>query len=355
MNRKFNLLCASLLLVLAVPATALAVCDPQPKGCNTTDNMDVPTISCLTASQTSITLRVCAGASGASGGITIQWALNDPSLDPCHQNYSANTICELSLSGKCSVGTWALAPNECKDITINASTVTDQNAAGCGASWSGTGCGDLKCDTDYIFFVFAHQEVGGRTARDRSCFSEGVVCSTKPCDNNATCPKTWGYWKTHGPAGCDPSGQQGDVWAAGNQTVGGLSLNHDQLCAIFQNNPSACGKGGGSNSGSNAVLILEHQLIAAELNLAAGALNCDWVVAAIANANALLSSHENDCVGTSTALGQDLLAVKDILASYNEDEVNCSCGTKPLAAPGSAGKATKTTQKSWGSVKVIYR
>jgi hypothetical protein len=97
------------------------------------------------------------------------------------------------------------------------------------------------------------------------------------------------------------------------------------------------------------------------LNRAEGAIICHFADQAIAEANALLAGREYDCVGASTTLGQDMIAVKDLLAAYNDDQCQCPVANKGLAAPiGSRGPGTLTPAKpakstSWGEIKVIYR
>ena len=344
MNRCKQLL-LSVLLVLVGPAIARGQCPPQPANCNDMGNMSVPTIECTGATQSSIDLRVCAGGTGAPAGVTIQWAVFD-GTHYCHQDYS-NLLCSLSLSGQCPISKWTLGPGECSSVTIHATTVEEQNAGACGASEEGSGCGDLQCDTQYIFFVFAHNK--GQTGR--SCFSTGVVCRTAPCNQGGGCTLTWGYWKTHGPAGCNPSGGD-NKWNVTSLTIGCQTLTDAQLCAILQQAPSACAKGGGPNAGANATLILEHQLIAALLNKANGAIDCAFADAAITAANGLLCGNEFACTGASSALGQQEIAVAGTLAAYNSDLCSCPNSVTPVTDPEGV---TPVRASSWGKLKLIYR
>ncbi len=335
MKPRCRILLASLLLVVGALAAVNA-----PVSAGGPSKLDPPVLSCLSATPSSITLHVCAGATGAPGGVSIQWKKYSEWLvdgwDP------TGSYCGLSLSGTCPTSNWDLGPSGCRDLTIHGTTVIDENAGACGAS---SDCiSDLECDTDYIFRAFAHNVPGGLNKSD---FSTDVICRTAPCTPPGECTFTWGYWKTHGPAGCNPSGGT-NVWPAGNQTVGCLSLTQDELCAILQDNPRACGKGGGAN----AVLILEHQLIAAELNRANGAVVCAFADNAIVAANALLCGNEYACVGAPSALGQQMLAVKDVLAAYNDDQCTCPVDLRPQALPG---RVAGEKLSSWGELKVIYR
>jgi hypothetical protein len=304
----------------------------------------------VSSTPSSITLHICAGASGAPAGISIQWETcadfngNGGNFDSGDGSYNA-----ISLSGNCSNSNWDLGPGQCRDITINASTVINENAGACGASGFPT---DLLCNTCYVFRAFAHNDPGPGGC-NQSGFSATVQCTTAPCPPTGGCTLTWGYWKTHGPAGCNPPGKD-DLWPTHSLACGGLTLNGSQICEIFQTNPGACSKGGTSNSGSNAVIILEHQLLAAEFNVANGAISCAFATQAIADANALLDGFENACVGTSTPTGQQMVAVASVLESYNSDQ--CTCPNSLISKPNATPKATTDVKHStWGNLKSIYR
>jgi hypothetical protein len=308
-------------------------------------DLDVPTIECVSSTPSSITIRICAGPSGAPGGISVHWITCD-AYNAGGGSFDGGYA--ISLSGNCPTSNWDLGPGECRDLTFNATTVDNENAGACGASGDQL---NLLCNTCYAFEVFAHQEPGPG-GLGQSGKSDAVFCSTAPCPTEGNCTLTWGYWKTHGPVGCNPPNKE-NLWPVSSLNVGGLSMGEGALCGIFQTNPGACSKGGTSNSGSNAVIILEHQLIAAKLNMAAGAIDCSFADAAIAQADALLNGFEYACVGTSTPLGQQMVAVATVLESYNSD--NCACPvqqTKPQASPTAPSNAKKA---SWGQLKSIYR
>jgi len=355
MNSKCSHLAASLLLAVGLTVAAGGPVSATPGGPPPPCTLDAPTIQCIGATATSITLRVCAGASGAPAGISIHWKLlSEWQSDAWAKTGSYDCI---SLNGTCNQGTsgWNLPPGQCQDITINANVVNQENAEnGCGASSECTP-NDLLCDKEYIFRAFAHNDPGPGGC-NTSDFSANVICRTATCPEG-DCTLTWGYWKTHGPAGCNPPGHE-NLWPVDNLTIGCLNLDENALCSILQDAPKACGKG----VGANAVLLLEHQLIAAMLNRASGAIVCNFADQAITAANGLLCGQENACVGVSTVLGQQMIAVQEVLGAYNSDQCSCPVSNKPMAAPvGAKGKTgaadvtptTKTT--TWGNLKVIYR
>ena len=121
------------------------------------------------------------------------------------------------------------------------------------------------------------------------------------------CPATIGFWKHHPfPPSVVPSGL----------TIGGVTYSPANLLAILNAN------------GGNAVVILGRQLVAALLNLAAGATHDPAADAAIATAEALLASNSlnllTSFVDPSTSLGAALVAQSNILDGYNNGDFN-SC------------------------------
>lgn len=348
MRNGFKHTIASLALVVGALALASvpAIGGPAPK-----PDLTTPGITCVSSTPSSITVQVCGtGAAGAPAGFSIHMKTKADWLIDGWDATGSYTC--LSLGGNCGGGNnpWSLSAGECVPVVISATTVADyagQNI--CGVS-SDCGIDPLTCGTEYVFRVFAHGN------SDNGASPKGpeppLSCFTAACPGGDNCTFTWGYWKTHGPEGCSPGNQEND-WDVASLEIGNLSLDQAALCAIFQENPKACAKGGGDNGGANTVIILEHQLIAAMLNVANGAIVCGAANQAILDANALLAGREYDCVGASTTLGQQMIAVKDVLAAYNDDI--CACPVEVNGAQVAPGSATPTKSSTWGKVKTIYR
>src|SRR5262245_44886138 len=77
------------------------------------DNSDLnpPVVTCAGATDTTITIRVCGGATtGAPAGFTVQWVLSGTGFD-------TNT-CSASFSGVPAGSTFNLSPGECVDVVI---------------------------------------------------------------------------------------------------------------------------------------------------------------------------------------------------------------------------------------------
>jgi hypothetical protein len=116
------------------------------------------------------------------------------------------------------------------------------------------------------------------------------------------------------------------VWPVQTLTIGGHTYTREQLVKILQTPPKD----------GNAALILIHQLIAAELNIAAGASSAP-VAATIADANALLAANcgnlfTTTCITNSTVSAQ-MIADSSILDQYNNGLLGVPHCSTTLACP----------------------
>jgi hypothetical protein len=124
------------------------------------------------------------------------------------------------------------------------------------------------------------------------------------------CPLTQGFWKNHFP-GSWPS----SVIANGLK-IGSTTYTAAQLEANLQTPPE----------GGNALLILSHQLIAAELNILNGS-NPAPIAATITAADALIDglNINIDFVAAGSSLGQQMTALADTLDSFNSSTLTPTC------------------------------
>jgi len=142
-----------------------------------------------------------------------------------------------------------------------------------------------------------------------------------PCP---ACTYTQGFWKTHGPV---PTGQNQNEWPADVMTfglmLGDVNYTAAQLQAIFDTQP-------GGQGGSNGLISLAHQLIAAKLNVANGA-DDTAVAAAIAAADTLIGSLVVPPVGSGYLDTSVTSGLTTTLASYNEGLIGPGhCGDEVL-------------------------
>jgi hypothetical protein len=265
--------------------------------------LDTPTLRCVESTQHTIFLEVCAGNSGAPAGFSIQWQ-KLPEGVPCGDFVwpaSDDTrLCKASFSGVPGCSIYNLGRDAC--VTVEIGNLQD---AECGVGLDNCGADELDCSSTYVFRAFAHN-VPGPGGKNRSDFTANRCCSTEQCV--AGCVFTQGYWKTHGPEGCNPSGGD-NIWPVPSLTIGGTIYTDTDLCTNL-NLPG----------GGNAVRILSHQLIAALLNIANGAApppDCD-----IDAASALLNGLDINTasVATSSTLGHQMTAAAACLDLYNNGD-----------------------------------
>lgn len=114
----------------------------------------------------------------------------------------------------------------------------------------------------------------------------------------ATCVQTYSYWRTHGA-----------TWPVTSLTIGGVTYTSTQLMQALNR----------STVGGNALVVLARQIIALELNEAAG-VNVTGIATYMAQAQALLVGHNLNMgfVAGNTPLGAQLLAVAGQLERYNQ-------------------------------------
>jgi len=244
--------------------------------------MSTLTLSATGATATTLDITVLAGATGAPAGFSLQWI---PSSQFATSGWPASddlTLCKASFSGNARDSRFPLPPGGSTIVEVG--NLFDEEP---GVSFN---CDELKCGTEYVFRAFAH----ATRELNRSEFTPNLTASTLPCTQEPVCTRTQGYWKNHR-----------EVWPVDTLQLGTNTYTAEQLLSIL--NMQAQG---------NALLILAHQLIAAKLNVAAGA-DPTAVSTAISEADALIGSR---MVGTDvirTKDGQALVNVATTLDQYN--------------------------------------
>jgi hypothetical protein len=119
-----------------------------------------------------------------------------------------------------------------------------------------------------------------------------AYCPPPPEDEG--CTLTQGYWKNHP-----------DAWPVTSLTLGTITYTQAQLLEIFK-----------TPVRGNGLIILAHQLIAAKLNIAAGASD-DAVDDAIDDADALVGDQVIPPIGSGYARPQTTSSLANTLDSYN--------------------------------------
>lgn len=275
-----------------------------------------------------IILQICAGASGAPAGFSVQWTKLPAGVD-CNAfvwpDSSDPSVCSASFSGvpgtKGKPGSgWTLGAGQCVCVEIGH---LDDSVIGVGLS--GCGSDELDCGTTYVFRAFAHNDpVSGK---GRSSFTPNLCCSTSPCPGECTC-KTQGFWKTHGSTGDGTTactncheGNNSDAWPSltGQCTctsgdglcLGTTCYTKDQLCCIL-NTPSA-----GDGQPANGLIILAHQLITAKLNVLNGCTPESTVQAAISSADQMIGNLQIPPYGAGYLSPDSVSSLNNTLDNFN--------------------------------------
>lgn len=143
------------------------------------------------------------------------------------------------------------------------------------------------------------------------------------------CTYTQGYWKNH------PS-----AWPVMSLTIGGVVYSQQQLLALFGDSP-----------GGDASLILAHQLIAALLNVANGAVPSPAVQQAINDAQTWMAANKNSNaalpygVPAGSAAGNEATALTDTLDGFNSGMAgtpHCGEGGSSSSSGGGSGSGSES-------------
>jgi hypothetical protein len=303
-SKKYYRVIIAMFAFVAMVGSGMLVGSSVSAGPAKKTKMDKPTVTCDTSTQASINLLVCAGATGAPAGFSIQWMTAEhyaqygwPSDSSCPLDINGNptcgdSFCKASFSGNANLSRYNLAATECVTVNIGEFLFDEGASTDCPVA--------LVCGTDYVFRAFAH----ANSSLARSDFTANTTCSTISCDNDeGQCTYTQGYWKTHGPI---PTGNNVNEWPVTGLTLGSVAYTDLELQSIFDT-PAA----------GNGLISLAHQLIAAKLNVANGAADTD-IAASIVAADALIGGLVVPPVGAGSLSSAATSALTTALANYNE-------------------------------------
>lgn len=281
MSHRTILAFAALLLAVLVAAS--------PAFAAKSGTMSTPQLSCGSSTGSSINVVVCAGTTGAPAGFSLHWMELDDYLAGGSVWPDSALICHGSFSGNASGAAYNLAPGQCTTIQLGDNLFDTPGAS--------SNCTNepLQCGTDYVIRGFAH----ATSSLNRSAFTGDLVCSTLACGGSG-CTLTQGFWKTHYP----------DSWPQdvldNGLMLGAVTYTAAEIESIFNTPPAG-----------NGLIPLAHQLIAAKLNVAAGA-DDSSIAAAIAAADALIGGLVVPPVGNGSLANSVTSALTTTLDSYNQ-------------------------------------
>ncbi len=281
--KHLKIIGAVLAIAILIPSVAAAGKTKPP--------MDTPVLLCGGSTQTSISIQVAAGQTGAPAGFTLQWMTAEQYAAGGWSQLELGIGCEAGFSGNANLSRYNLGPGEVVSVNVGEFLFDEGTSTSCPEA--------LICGTQYVFRAFAH----ATNTLQRSEFTTDLTCSTLPCASGDSCTFTQGYWKTHGPI---PTGNNSNEWPVTSLTLGTVTYTDLQLQAIFDTPASG-----------NGLIALAHQLIAAKLNVAKGADPTD-VQDAIAAADALIGSLVVPPVGSGFLKPSVTSELTTTLTNYNE-------------------------------------
>ncbi len=275
--------------------------------------LEAPNVRVALASRVALTLEIQAGTSGAPAGFVVEWMKKS--------DYDRLGGWPEATGPELASGVFTGVPTLNPSTGSYVLTAGDIVHAAPGDLFGETGVAatsreELACGIEYVIRA---QAIGAEGLAG-SEFSPSVVATTlsTPTTN---CTYTIGSWKTHPKA-----------WPVSSLTLGTVTYTQAQLLEIL-NTPA----------GGNGLLILAHQLIAAELSIANGA-DPAPVATTIADAHALIGGLVVPPVGTGFLEPMDVNALKDMLNSYNNGL---------LGVPHCGSVAARPA--TWGQLKARYR
>jgi len=273
-----------------------------------------PAVGSYISRPSSVRFMVMAGATGAEGGFTVEWIKKSTfdalggwpaSDDPAIRRGDFTGVPVWITTG--TAGDYTLPPNKWQVIGLG--DLFDESGV------SANSTEELEASTSYVVRVIAKAS-GAYTA---SAATPNIVVETSLQPQN--CTYTQGFWKNHA-----------SQWPVNNLTLGTVNYTAAELLSIL-NEPAA----------GNGLIILAHQLIAAKLNIAAGA-DPTAAAAAIAAADAQIGALVVPPVGAGYLSPASVSATATTLDNYNNG----------LIGPGHCAP-TPTTLKTWGALKSTYR
>jgi hypothetical protein len=255
-----------------------------------TSAFDAPSIACTESTQNSITVTVTAGASGAPAGFSLQWVTKDV-LD------ANGGVWPLDETLFCKAGFSGNAFGHVFNLSAGASTTVTLGDILFDTPGASSSCVDeLICGTEYVFRAFAH----ATSTMFKSDWSVYQTCGTDVCAED--CVSGQGHWKN-----------TSDPWPVESLMLGNTNYIKDQLLSIFNTPPAG-----------NGLISLAHQLIAAKLNVANGAVPTVEIQDAIDDADAMIGDLVVPPVGAGSLTPGSTGALNTVLQAFNDPDEGVS-------------------------------
>lgn len=301
MSKRYRLVIGAALLTLAA-ATSFAA------------NVDTPAIATGTSGHAKQAITVTAGPSGLPNGFSVWWMdqsafMANGGAWPTEEIFGMGAA---DFTGQPTLNTFGgqystfqLAPNQTIVIEIG-DLMQETGVAG--------STEELDYGRTYFFTAFGLDE-NGNAASDLSVTVSGTTT------NSTNCTYTQGFWKNHE-----------EQWPVASLVLGSVNYTAAELDLIL-----------GTPVAGNGLVSLAHQLIAAKLNVAAGA-DPTAAAAAIAAADALIGALVVPSIGAGYLAPGTTSALTQTLDDYNNGVIGPGhCGSVPVR------------ETTWGGIKALYR
>lgn len=268
-------------------------------------------------------VSITAGGTGAPAGFSIQWMKaadfnarggwpvsdSDPAL------HTATFLGTPTLNTVEGTVSFMLDPYE--SAVIQLGDLFDETGV-----LSARGAEELLSGTSYVYRVRANASEDGGLSFAASPYGQTSSFSTSPHDDDEDCVHSEGYWKSHP-----------EKWPVSSMRLGNVVYTKAQLISILAR--SARG---------NGLVSLAHELIAAKLNLFAGAQASPATVQAINSADALIGSLVVPPIGNGFLNPYSTNRLTDDIEEFSSDEDEHECV-----------RVVAVRSRSWGQVKSLYR
>ena len=308
MPRRYALMLAlafTFALSTVLPRVALSQTTPDGMG-----------LALVSAGHSKVRLTVTAGASGAPAGFEVCW-MTSAQFATLGGVWPPPWVAGegwVDYVGIGTTNTWGAASVDFKlaagqSLDVEIGDTFDESGV------TGTINGQLVDGTDYVFCAYAVGVPGG------SAGPLSVTLDKPTSQEGRHCTFSFGYWKKNPGA-----------WPVSSLMLGNVSYTAAQLQLIL----AKAAKG-------NGLITLAHQLIAAKLNVANGAISGS-IDAAIVAADALIGNLVVPPIGTDTLAPSAVCTVTQDLDDFDNDEDDHDhCGTTP------------SHETTWGGLKTLYR
>ncbi len=285
--------------------------------------LDPPQAVVPSSASVSADVLVTAGGTGAPAGFAIQWmreadfvalggwpvSESDPTL------HTATFLGTPTLNTVEGTVSFMLDPYETAVIQLG--DLFDETGV-----LASRGNEELLSGTRYLYRVRANGSDDGGLTFAASPYGATSSFETSHHDDDEDCVHSEGHWKSHP-----------EKWPVSSMRLGTVVYTKTQLRAILDR--SARG---------NGLVSLAHELIAAKLNVLAGAQASPGTLQAMNSADALIGGLVVPPVGNGYLNPDRTNHTTDSLEDFSSDEDEHECV-----------RVVSVRSRSWGQVKSIYR